>query len=42
MPRTSGRERTITLRAGIDQGIEVHEMDDRIIGASFDRFEQRV
>jgi 3-dehydroquinate synthase len=36
-----GGELTITLLAGIGRGVEVHEMDEKIIGQSIDWLEQR-
>jgi 3-dehydroquinate synthase len=36
-----GGELTVTLLAGIGRGVEVHEMDEKIIGQSIDWLEQR-
>jgi 3-dehydroquinate synthase len=36
-----GGELTVTLLAGIGRGVEVHEMDERIVGQSIDWLEQR-
>jgi 3-dehydroquinate synthase len=36
-----GGELTITLLAGIGRGVEVHEMDEKIVGQSIDWLEQR-
>ena len=36
-----GGELTVTLLAGIGRGVEVHEMDEKIVGQSIDWLEQR-
>ena len=36
-----GGELTVTLLAGIGRGVEVHEMDEKMVGQSIDWLEQR-